>query len=403
MTLQEIAQKMGLYSIVPQFEQTDFVVGSDSFTDVVISPIPSANNVWYFKNQKKGVIHHFVLSRTHLVEKRCAVTLVKNKEGKFTPRFDFQIWDLSKKAYSNFSSNPGVERLIKSKVDLDSCHEAFSLLLGFISSCVDIDFSSKTYAVVDRKKKDIFENLTKELAIKEFTSKYGKEISESDISLLQNRREVLDHFRKLLEDDSFFASEMLRLGMGKKEALWQNFFEANQWIFGYGLQLVACESLEGKKLEVTVAGNDIFGGVGKRIDALLKTKGKISKYLFCEIKTHESGLLIEPYDRPGVFVPGKELRGAVAQVQKTIHKVTLDLRASIHRPEDKNGDPTGEEVLFVKPRGIVVIGKLSDFISELGINQEKLASFELYRQQVTGIEIITYDELYERVKYIIEK
>ena len=58
---------------------------------------------------------------------------------------------------------------------------------------------------------------------------------------------------------------------------------------------------------------------------------------------------------------------------------------------------------FVKPRGIVIIGKLDDFKTDNGINHEKLSSFELYRQQVNGIEIITFDELYERAKFIVEE
>jgi hypothetical protein len=34
---------------------------------------------------------------------------------------------------------------------------------------------------------------------------------------------------------------------------------------------------------------------------------------------------------------------------------------------------------------------------------EKFSSFELYRQQLTGVEILTYDELYERARFIIEE
>ncbi|OGG21644.1 hypothetical protein A3D03_04480 [Candidatus Gottesmanbacteria bacterium RIFCSPHIGHO2_02_FULL_40_13] len=296
------------------------------------------------------------------------------------------------------------QNLIKAKVDLDSCHDNFLLLLNFINSIETIDFGSTSYAVIEKSKKKVFDNVTKETAIRSFVEKYGPDISDQDISLLQNRRSKLEYFEKLLTNETFFKSEKIKLGINKRdEDVWQNFFENNPWIFGYGLQLVACEGLDDKKLEQTVVGNDIIDGVGKRIDAFLKTKGNISKILFCEIKTHLPNLLIEAYERPGIFVPAKELRGAVAQIQKTIHKVTLKLQENFYKPVKDDGDPTGEELLFVKPRGIVVIGKLDDFKTENGINYEKLSSFELYRQQVSGIEIITYDELYERVKFIVEK
>ncbi len=218
---------------------------------------------------------------------------------------------------------------------------------------------------------------------------------------MQNRRSRLNHFRRLLNEPDFFEAEKIRQGLSKSENVWQNFFENNPWIFGYGLQLIACEGVDEEKLEKRIVGNDVVDGSGKTIDAFLKTKGSVSKILFCEIKNHFKDLLVEEYDRPGVFVPRKDLRGAVAQVQKTIHKMTLKLTENYHRHEDKDGNPV-EDILFVKPRGLVVIGQLGDFKTDGGINYEKLSSFELYRQQVSGIEIITYDELYERARFIIE-
>ncbi len=397
---------MGIYKVYPSFGNTDFVIGRDSFEDVFIASAPEIEGFWYFQNSKKGLIKRFVLQVTSQTEKSCTVTLIKGANGRFTPRFDFQIWNTTKKAIETFSKDSIDQNLIKAKVSLDSCHENFEKLVSFIRTFEGqgVDFASATYSVVDKAKKDIFDDLTKEAALEGFAKKYGKEISDKDIGLLQDRRSKLEHFEKLLNDADFFAQEREKLGENKKtEDVWQAFFEENPWIFGYGLQLVACEGLDDKKLESTVVGNDLIDGSGKRIDALLKTKGSISKFLFCEIKTHLPDLLIEAYERPGVFVPAKELRGAVAQIQKTIHKVTLKIQNNYHKPTDKDGNPTGEEILFVKPRGIVVIGKLDDFKTETGINYEKLSSFELYRQQVSGIEIVTFDELYERAKFIVEQ
>jgi len=400
----EFLTKKDVYN---QFYETDFFIGIDSFLDVQIDST-QIKDFWYFRNTKKSLIKRFILQETPQTQKICTVTLIKKGEQKFTPRFDFQIWDTTKKACSTFSKEKIDENLIKARVNLDGCYDNFLLLLNFIKSIEDVEFDSESYAIIKKTQKDIFENISKESAIIKFSEKYGKEISEKDISLLQDRRSKIIHFDKLLTDGVFFQSEKKRIETArnriiKNEYVWQNFFEENPWIFGYGLQLVACEGLDEGKLEKTVVGNDLIDGAGKRIDALLKTKGSISKFLFCEIKLHSPNLLIEPYDRPGVYVPGKELRGAVAQIQKTIHKVTLKLHESIFRPNDSKGNPTGEELLFVKPKGVVVIGKLDDFKTSTGINQEELSSFELYRQQINGIEIITYDELYHRIKFIVEK
>ncbi|MFA5080047.1 MAG: Shedu immune nuclease family protein [Candidatus Paceibacterota bacterium] len=402
-----LIEKLGLdkfYHNFKDYENTDFVIGKDSFLDVVISDSAKENGFWYFKNQKKGLIKRFVLQVGPQSHKVCVVTLIRNSEGKFVPHFDFSIWDTTKKSFELYEKKEINDIPIKAKVDLGSCHNNFLLLIEFIRGFREqIDFNSSSLVVIEKEKKDIFDDVTKDVAIQKFSEKFGKEITEQDINLLNNRRNKLNIFYKLLRDEVFFSEQKKKRNIIRDELLWQIFFEANPWIFGYGLQLIACENLDDKKLEQTVVGNDIIDGAGKRIDALLKTKGNVSKFIFCEIKNHHKGLLVEEYNRPGVFMPGRELRGAIAQIQKTIHKVTIKVNDNYLKLYHKNGDPTGEEVLFVKPKGLVVIGILDDFKTENGINYEKLSSFELYRQQIGGIEIITYDELYERVRFIVEK
>src|SRR3546814_6626983 len=90
--------------------------------------------------------------------------------------------------------------------------------------------------------------------------------------MLVDRRSTLAHFEKLLVDPNFFDSEMKRLDK-QPEGLWQAFFEENTWIFGYGLTLVACETLVEGSLEQITTGRNVFTGAGKRIDALMRTRG----------------------------------------------------------------------------------------------------------------------------------
>jgi hypothetical protein len=44
---------------------------------------------------------------------------------------------------------------------------------------------------------------------------------------------------------------------------------------------------------------------------------------------------------------------------------------------------------------------MSEFVSENGVNKDKLRSFELLRKNTTNPEIITFDELYERARFIV--
>ncbi len=137
------------------------------------------------------------------------------------------------------------------------------------------------------------------------------------------------------------------------------------------------------------------------MDALLKSKALISTLCFAEIKTHKTDLLSKSAYRGGCWAPSSELSGAVAQVQGTVSYAgeTIFGKLSLTDPE---GFPTAEEVFNFHPKSFVVIGSLSQFSGEHGVNQEQLRSFELYRRNIFQPEVITFDELYERAAHIVE-
>jgi len=133
----------------------------------------------------------------------------------------------------------------------------------------------------------------------------------------------------------------------------------------------------------------------------MKTRGIINALCFVEIKTHETKLLEGTAYRPGCWAPSKELTGAVAQVQGTVAAAMHNLYGIV-RPRDKKGAPTGEEIFNFRPRAFIVVGSLAQLITAQGVNEEQLRSFELYRNSISGIDILTFDELYERTKFIVE-
>ncbi len=55
-----------------------------------------------------------------------------------------------------------------------------------------------------------------------------------------------------------------------------------------------------------------------------------------------------------------------------------------------------------QPRSFLVIGSLSEFHTVHGVNEEKYSSFELFRRNLKSPEVVTFDELFERAKYIVE-
>lgn len=208
-----------------------------------------------------------------------------------------------------------------------------------------------------------------------------------DLIAVGYRRKQLDRFREMMDDPD------------TDEPAWQAFFEENTWIFGYGLSYQFLSALDGKTLEQTVRGSDI-DGPGKRVDALMKTRGRINSLCFVEIKKHTTPLLSREY-RTGAWAPHYELAGGVAQVQATVHSALENLSRTFS-PRNQAGDPTGEVLFNIQPRSCLVIGSLSELTGEHGANNAKFRSFELFRRNVTSPEIITFDELLERAQFIVE-
>lgn len=223
-------------------------------------------------------------------------------------------------------------------------------------------------------------------------------ITKKDIVTIAYRKKQLETFRKLQEDQEYFNNVKIRKNC-KDEALWQMFFEKNPWIFGYGLDYIYTSNLDDKRLEQVVHGYQVSQH-GKRVDALLKTRAFISTLCFVEIKTHRTQLLHNIPYRSGCWAPSNELTGAIAQIQGTISYAQESIFGKLTLT-DENGFPTKEDVFNFRPRAFIVIGNLEQFNGEYGINQEHIRSFELYRQNIFQPEIITFDELYERAKYII--
>ncbi|MFK7881824.1 Shedu immune nuclease family protein [Roseobacter sp.] len=213
-------------------------------------------------------------------------------------------------------------------------------------------------------------------------------ITTQDVIALAYRRQQLDEFRAMLDQRDLSEDD------------WQKFFERNQWIFGYGLSYVFTTGLNDENLQATIRGASLINN-GKRPDAVMKTRAAISALCLVEIKKHTEGLLKESQYRSGTWAPTAELSGAVAQTQENV-RAALDELDVHHRFTDDNGNPTGEALTTVQPRSFLVIGNLSEFESRHGVNEARYRSFEDYRRNLRQPEILTFDELYQRARFIVE-
>lgn len=190
-----------------------------------------------------------------------------------------------------------------------------------------------------------------------------------------SRSQVLVQFEKMLEASSL------------TEGTWQKFFDENKWIFGYGLRY---QILNITQSQPNYGGADITGRGGERGDYLTHTEGDAKFTCLVEIKRPDTPLMQPRAYRNGAYGVSDELAGAIAQVQANCAEWEMTGSRS-----DQNRDVL-HDIHTVSPKGIVIIGR----ISQLN-DRNKRNSFERYRRSLHNPEIITFDELYERAKFIV--
>jgi hypothetical protein len=191
-------------------------------------------------------------------------------------------------------------------------------------------------------------------------------------------REVIE--KKFIEDVTNKFEHYLGLKRISEER-WQEFFKDNSWIFS---QLFAYPAVIFKD-KAYVGGKTIQNTEGRIVDFLYANKLTKNSAII-EIKRRTSNMFGKnPYRGSSVFALSKELSGAISQV--------LDQRDTFMKEFRSIG--TNQEIIAFNPKCLVVIGRISD------LNEERCKSFELVRTALKDVEIITYDELYERIKAIL--
>jgi hypothetical protein len=310
----------------------------------------------------------------------CCVILIKAGE-KFTPRFNLSIRDNKKKIETAKVSSTN----LKASVSLDKCHEQFWRLINFLQSVEEIETPNERFSLLSQEDNQIIGALKQRDSasvvsiIKALSTVPGVNLKEQDINLLLKRREKLVEFEEALQKH---ASE---------EGWWQDFFEANKWIFGYGLNYVI---LRQEQAQPNYGGTCVDGTGGQRGDYLMSTTGDLNFTVLVEIKTPDKPLLSgKKVIRSGAWSLSQELTDALVQIQ-----------ANVQTWEENSRDMNNIDVLekkgvyTVEPKGIIVIGRLNEL--KLRDMRPRWETFQRFRRSIHGIEVISFDELLGRAQFI---
>ena len=175
------------------------------------------------------------------------------------------------------------------------------------------------------------------------------------------------------------------------ETSWQAFFEENTWIFGHGLLYQFASQLEEQPL---YGGKDVSGAGGQQGDYLFGTEAAKRFAVLVDIKKPDTRLLGNAPYRNRVWRLGPELTGGVSQLQSNCR--TWETEGS--RQEHTAEALSSANVFTYGPRGILVIGNTTELD-----DRDKVATFELFRRNTVNPEILTYDELLARTRFLVNE
>jgi hypothetical protein len=167
------------------------------------------------------------------------------------------------------------------------------------------------------------------------------------------------------------------------EEFWQQTLTENSFVLEYVFSW-PCTIVKGKAY---VGGKNISNTEGKIVDFLVKNRITENAALI-EIKTPQTPLLGRQY-RQGVMNVSEDLSGSILQA--------LDYKRSLD--QHYHSLTQGQQDLFsvFDPKAVVLIGNAREGL--VGMDRRK--SFELFRNQMSNVNVITFDELFEKTAQLI--
>ncbi len=368
-----------------QVNNDSFIVGKDSFDDLEIHPTPENNFHYFFSKKDNKLIKQFILNKKDKVDYICKVVLIK-KDEKFTPRISVSVRNVTGKIIEeSVNMTEAKDRMIKASVNLEECHDNFWKLISFLTSLTQIEIPRESFSLVTQAESEIVKAIRGRgiesvlSIIKQLSLINGISLSEDDINQILKRKEKLTLFDTSIKTQS------------TDEKWWQDFFESNKWIFGYGLNY---QILRQEQNQPNYGGTKVDGRGGQKGDYLTSTVGDLSFTVLVEIKTPDTQLLQgEKEIRSGAWSLSKQLTDALTQIQVNVD--TWDKQGS-RFPE--NIDKLEKDNVFtIQPKGVVVIGQLSQLDT-----RSKRETFQRFRKSLHGIDILTFDELFNRASFIVD-
>lgn len=174
------------------------------------------------------------------------------------------------------------------------------------------------------------------------------------------------------------------------EKRWHSFFKENDWVFSYVLLLPVVVYGD----EVYVGGKNAKNRDGKVADFLYKNS-LTNNSCIIEIKTHKTPICNKmAYRGTNVFSLNSKFTGAINQVLIQKNNLLKDYASLLK--EEKENEKADEFFDVFNPKCVLVVG------SVFNMTKKQRGNFDIFRNSMGNVEIITFDEIEKKLDYFID-
>lgn len=348
----------------------------------------------------------FIVSNKPQVETRCKLLFIKSKtSGKFKPLLEFR--KTTKNSETKTTEKKDVIISIKETNELQNFWKIIGFLQGFNELIETGEFSKYYQAVSHDAYKSFFEKKEKGEKMKVILGLIDStDLDEDNLkSILYNQRKrVVKGFYYLLKNIEHSSQKSIDLYRNKheikgvgEESIWHHFLKNNSWILGLNTDLRFIHDLLS---EQKIGREDSKAKGSSKTDLLglsyfttlieLKTP---STQIFKENKTSKS--------RANTFDFSNDFIEAYSQILAQHWDISSNPSKPIRN--DANNLIDREIIRTIDPKAILIIGcRNNEFHHDRATdNLLKTDSFEKIRRDSKKVDIITYDELFERAFHIV--
>jgi len=394
--------------LIPQttFDNTFNLVTGD------ISKIEIKENYSHDNCLIRDKISHSTYYKTFILDENSKTKIVcevafypSSVTSKYLPRLTFKKID-----------NQGLQKEIETKKDINIAFSkseqalVFWKLIGFLNSFKDIvdtgefDVSFGVYS----KNKFIaeFETQTEKQKVEDIRTLINKsDIKETDIRsiLFEKRKHNLKAFLFLLKNMAFQGKTSIDHYREKfsvqpgDEAIWHHFLKSNDWILGLNVDIKFIREFYDEQKVGTENSKGIGSPKGDLLGVsdfttLIELKHSETKIF----KTVKSKGRANTWDFTSDFIEGvSQCLGQKFALDKSYK--TKDFVNDQGKMLDKI------QTLTIDPKTVFIIGNRKlEFPHTLeSDNHTKSQTFELFRRNNRNIDIVTFDELFERAYHTV--